>query len=262
MCNIPSNFRWSFSSLSTYDQCPMCFKLKYIDHVKQDGNAFSDYGTFCHGLLERWAKGELPSFLMAAEYEDGYTDAITHSFPPFPRGMPEKYYQAGLEYFSNFEGFGDNYEILSAEKKFTLKFGEETFVGLADLVLRDKTTDEIIVIDHKSKSMSSMAKELNIYRRQLYTYAAYVKDEFGRFPSKLCFNMFKDGEWIEEEFDEAAYNETVQWITDTIKAIRAEKDWKVCTSGYFCRFVCSTFDDCPARDAILYPPPKTKEGET
>ncbi|MBR1685372.1 MAG: PD-(D/E)XK nuclease family protein, partial [Clostridia bacterium] len=45
-----------------YDQCPLAFKLQYIDRVPQEQNAYAEYGTHCHSLLERWAKGDLMSF--------------------------------------------------------------------------------------------------------------------------------------------------------------------------------------------------------
>lgn len=256
MCNIPANFKWSFSKLSTYDTCPTQFKLCYIDHVKDDGNAFSDYGTFAHSILEGWAKGEIPEYLMADVYQDGYDEAIKHSFPPFPKGMPEKYFEAGLRYFETFEGFGNEWEVVSAEERFEIDIGGYPFVGVLDLLLRHKDTGELWVVDHKSKSASSMSKELLTYRRQLYTYAAHIKQKYGVYPDKLSFNMFKEGTFIDETFDLDMFNDTMKWIVDTIEDIILETEWKVCPSSYFCRFVCSAFLECPAREAVLNPPPK------
>ena len=256
MSHVPPNMKWSFSKLSAFHHCPQMFKLQYIDHVAQDENAFSQYGTFAHELLEKYAKGELPAVALAAEYEDGYDDAVTRPFPPFPKGMPQKYYDAGLQYFENFDGFGDDWEVLSVEDKFEIDIGGYPFVGIADLILRHKTTGEIWVIDHKSKSKTSMSKELLTYRRQLYTYAAHVKQKYGVFPNRLSFNMFKEACWIHEDFDQAMYDDTMTWIVDTIEAILFEADWQPTVSSYFCRFVCAAFDSCPERDTVLNPPPK------
>lgn len=169
--------------------------------------------------------------------------------------MPLKYYEAGKAYFESFSGFGD-FEILAVEEKFELDIEGYRFVGIADLVLRDPSDGGIIVIDHKSKSMSSMKKELDTYRRQLYTYAAFVRQKFGVYPKKVMFNMFREGSFIEEDFDAAMFASTMEWIVDTIDAIILESEWQVCPSSFFCRFVCSVFDSCPARDTILYPPKK------
>lgn len=261
MCPIPPEFKWSFSKLESYAHCPMMFKMEYLDKLPQDENAFGEYGTFCHSLLEQWAKGELPAFLLADAYEEGYDRAVTHSWPPFPKGMPEKYYLQGLNYFENFEGFGDQYEVLSVEEKFELDIGGYRFVGIADLVLRDKDTGDITVVDHKSKSGSTMKKDLPTFRKQLYVYAAYVKERFGVYPRYLKFNLFRENDWVTEEFDQAMFDETMQWVVDTIEEILFETEWKVSTSSYFCRFVCGVFNDCPARDAVLNPPSRKKKEE-
>ena len=259
MCNLPPNFKFSFSSLTAFTQCSMGFKLHYIDRVSQEGNSFSDYGSFCHKLLEGWAKGEIPSIALAEEYEEGYDDAVTHSFPPFPKGMPQKYYDAGLAYFESFDGFGDEWDILSAEEKFEINIGGYPFVGVADLILKNKNDGRIWVVDHKSKPNTSMSKELPIYLRQLYTYAAHVKEKYGVFPDKLSFNMFKEGTWIHEDFNMQTYEDTMKWIVETIESILLEDEWKVSPNSYFCRFVCGVFSECPAREAVMNPPPSTKK---
>ena len=229
----------------------MAFKLQYIDKVPQEENAYAEYGLLCHSLLERWAKGELMSFELADVYEAEYDEAVKHYFPPFPRGLAGKYYDEGLQYFRSFDGFGDDKEILSVEDKFDLDIRGNRFVGIADLVLRDKNTGSVTVIDHKSKSMNSMKKAQYENTRQLYTYAAYVKERFGEFPTLLQFNMFRYGVNIDEPFSMERYEETLDWIERTIAEIKAEKEWKVSSSGYFCRFICSTRLHCPVGEEIM-----------
>ena len=256
MCQIPDGTHFSFSALETYEQCPMSFKLKYIDGVPDEGNAFSDFGLLCHKLLEEWAKGETPEMLLAAEYEDCYDDAMRHPFPPFPRGMGEKYYDAGLDYFTNFKWF-DGYDVVSAEQissfDVTVRGKTYPFVGVIDLVLRNQKTGDLVVIDHKSKSAKQMKKDMAVYTRQLYIYARFVKDLYGAFPKRMGFNLFREGgEIVWVDFTKAGYEETMAWIVKSIEAILDEKEWKVSVSSFFCRFVCSVMDSCPAKDAVLY----------
>ena len=191
------------------------------------------------------------SFELADAYEAEYDEAVKHYFPPFPKGMAGQYYDEGLQYFQSFDGFGDDKKILSVEDKFELDIRGNRFVGIADLVLRDRNTGGIIVIDHKSKSMNSMKKSQYENTRQLYTYAAYVKERFGEFPTLLRFNMFRYGENIDEPFAMERYEETMDWIERTIAQIKAEKEWKVSSSGYFCRFICSTRLHCPVGEEIM-----------
>lgn len=248
---VPQDFSFSFSKLSAFEQCPLSFKLQYLDRVPNENNAFAEYGTHCHEILEKWAKGALPDFLMASAYEEGYDQALQHSFPPFPKGMPQKYFDAGLHYFESFEGFGDQYDVLTVEEKFRIPIGGHPFVGIADLVLQNRETGEIEVIDHKSKSMSSMKKELATYRKQLYLYAAFVKERFGVFPAKLRFNMFRDGVFIDEPFSLAEYEAAMRWVVDTIDQIFLERDWEPHQDGYFCRWICGVLGSCPLREKIL-----------
>ena len=191
------------------------------------------------------------SFELADAYEAEYDEAVKHYFPPFPKGMAGQYYDEGLQYFQSFDGFGDDKEILSVEDKFELDIRGNRFVGIADLVLQDKKTGDIIVIDHKSKSMNSMKKAQYENTRQLYTYAAYVKERFGEFPTLLQFNMFRYGVNIDEPFAMERYEETMDWIERTIAEIKAEKEWKISSSGYFCRFICSTRLHCPVGEEIM-----------
>jgi len=237
-------FRWSFSKLEAFEHCPMMFKLVYLDGHPAFGNAFSEYGTFCHGLLEEWAKGECSAIALAEEYERRYDEAVVHTFPPFPKGMADKYYEAGLRYFESFMGF-DGYDILAAEEKFVVDIGDYPVSGVVDLVLRNQETGEITVIDHKSKSAATMKKDLDIYRRQLYIYAAYVKRKYGYFPTRLSFNLFREGSFIHEDFDPAQFEATMTWVVRTIEQILFETDWKALPSSYFCQFVCDVATECP-----------------
>lgn len=191
------------------------------------------------------------SFELADAYEAEYDEAVKHYFPPFPKGLAARYYDEGLQYFRSFDGFGDGMEILSVEDKFELYIRSNRFVGIADLVLRDRNSGGITVIDHKSKSMNSMQKAQYENTRQLYTYAAYVKERFGAFPTLLRFNMFRYGVNIDEPFSMERYIETMDWIERTIAEIRAEKEWKVSSSSYFCRFICSTRLYCPIAGEIM-----------
>ena len=192
------------------------------------------------------------SFELADTYAAEYDAAVSHSFPPFPRGLADKYYEEGLQYFNSFDGFGENHEILSVEDKFEIDIRGSRFVGIADLIMRDRHSGEISVIDHKSKSMQSLKKSLPDNKRQLYIYAAYIKDRFGVYPTMLRFNMLRYGMFIDEPFDPERYAEALDWVEKTIFQIKAEKTWLVSSSSYFCQFICSTRNHCPVGNEIIH----------
>ena len=249
MKHLPDNFRWSFSKLAAFLQCPMSFYLTYIEagHDDEIPNFFGLYGSFCHSLLEDWALCRTPSSLLASRYKAEYENAVVMPPPAFPKGFGEKAYNAGLEYFESFQGFGDEWDVLSAEKKFVLTIDQYTISGIADLVLKNRATGEIWIIDHKTKSSASLKRELNIYRKQLYLYAMWCKEEFGAYPTRISFNLLKEKKWVHEDFSMDALEETVRWFSDTIHAIEVcdvFENWKTCINesdqrtGYFCSQIC------------------------
>lgn len=255
MEHLKPDFRWSFSKLAAFRQCPYSFYLTYVkqDREEELPNFFGLYGSFCHKLLEAWALNKLPAFCLADAYASGYGEAVTMPPPAFPKGLGEKAYNAGLQYFSAFTGFGPDWEVVSAEQKFTLRLEEYTLVGIADLVLRHRDTGDLWVIDHKTKSSSSLKKELDIYRKQLYLYALWCHEAFGAYPAKISFNLLKEARWVDEAFSPEELEKTRRWFVDTIKAIElcdAFENWTPCVKDtdtkapYFCSQICGVSLQC------------------
>lgn len=245
---IPDKFDWSFSKLSTFETCPRAFQLQYLQDppLPKQQNAWAEYGILCHAILEEFAKGELPVNQLTAEYKERYPDVVVHNFPPYPKGYAEKAFQQGIDYFESFSGFGDQYEVVSTEEYFHLNIGPYSFVGISDLVLRDKNTGELVVVDHKTKSESSMKNEIDLYKKQLYIYAEHVKNKYGQYPSQIQFNMIKSNQPIVENFSAEKHEETLQWVEDTIDYIFFEQDWIAKPNQYYCRYICPVFQHCDA----------------
>lgn len=256
MKHLPKDFRYSFSKLAAFLQCPMSFYLQYVLNPGSDDELpgyFSEYGSLMHSILEQYYKDELPVFCLADEWRDRYDNEVIVAPPPFPAGFGEKNYQAAVDYLEDFQGLPDNYEVLSVEEKFVLNIGGYDVSGIADLVIREKGTQNIIVVDHKTKSEASMKKEYQLYRKQLYLYAIWVHKTYGVWPVKVCFNMVKTGKMIEELFDLNLVHETIQWFTDTIHEIEdcdTFELWVTCIPDgarrepYFCKWICGCNPSC------------------
>lgn len=225
--------------------CPYAYYLTYLseDHHHGSGNAFSDYGTFAHSLLDKWAKGELEPWQLPIEWEAGYDAAITHEFPPFMKNYKEKARAMCSEYFSKFDGF-PGYDIVSSERRFTVPIGPYEFDGIADLVLRSKDDGTLAIIDHKTKSTASMKKDFPRYRNQLYIYAAHVKHQYGEYPKLLAFNMLKTGDMIEEIFSEEQMKATEEWAVSTVDTICMDIDFNYHQDEFHCRHLCDVRGQC------------------
>lgn len=238
-----SDFVWSFSRLNAYHTCPYMFYLQYIEKLKGIDNAFGQFGTHCHGILERYFKKELSLFDLSYEYTSTYNKNVTEKFPWNKyKDLKTSYFNAGREYFDNFKGF-DNYEILAVEKEILCNVDKYKFTGYIDLIIRNKN-NQIIMIDHKSKSKFKSKKEFKEYLRQLYLYCIAVYEEYGEYPAKLFFNMFKEKKWEGTGFDINALEEAKQWVVSTIDKIMKTEKFSPLSNDFYCRNICGQRLNC------------------
>lgn len=225
-----TKFNWSFSGVNSFNNCPRCFYWTYIDRKPQVQNAFAEWGSFGHSLLEQYFKGEKEFYELSQAYVNGYDENVKLPFPPNAYvDLSERYFEAGKNYFDNYDGLPDQYKVLEVETKIKLTIDGYSFVGFADLIIEDKEDGGIIVVDHKSKSKFSNKTEQDEYARQLYLYSLYVKEEYGEYPKELRFNMFRASEEVIIPFSEKELEKAVWWFTRSIGQIcsyETEKDFK------------------------------------
>ena len=216
---ILDGMRWSFSSVNSYNQCPQGFKYGYVDALPKIGNAFSDWGSFMHSLLEQYFKGELEFFELSNAYVSAYKNHVVCDFPPNKYcDLQDRYFRAGKEYLDKFDGLFEDYHVIGVEQKVKIDIEDRPFVGVIDLLL--EKDGEYVIVDHKSKSTFKSKKELAEYARQLYLYSLYVYRHYGKWPAKLVFHMVRShGELIEILFSIDACNEAVHWFLETINKI-------------------------------------------
>lgn len=210
--------------------------MRYVFGLHGDGNAFAQVGTLAHSILERYAKGELTIAQMAPTFKKEFSSAVTEPFPKFFKDLKDIYYKGTLAYFNNFSGFG-NHKILAVEDRFDVDIDDWVFNGVIDLLLEDEDGN-LIVEDHKSKSGFKSKAEQKKYARQLYLYAHYVYQKYGKFPKKLIFNMFRKQFLLEIDFNEIDYLEALDWAKKTVVDIRNEEDYEPEFDDFYCDNLC------------------------
>lgn len=254
---ILDGMRFSFSSAGAYNTCPRMFKYTYLDGDKtRENNAFSDFGSFCHEILEKYYKGELSLFELSDVYTDAYDQNVVSPFPlSRNNAMAENYYLAGKRYFDTFQDPWEDYTVLGVEEKFVRTINGVQFTGVVDLILQEPETKNIVIVDHKSKSKFKDNWELAEYLRQLYLYSLHVHDVYGKYPARLVFNMFRIGEIVESEFNEKDLERAVWWFDETIKTIYRDEKYPLKPKGknkygkpidrdFFCDYICSVRKYC------------------
>lgn len=241
---------------------PVCFKCGGLDAKKIElnkDNAFSQYGTLCHEIIERYAKGELAEYEMLDEYESNFDIAVSEEFPPNAfADLKSSYYNGGYDYFGNFEGFDyitKPYKILGVEKEFETDFGDFKLKGFIDLLLEDGDGN-IIIVDHKSKKEIKKKEDKIHYGRQTALYAKWVHDEYGKWPKELVYNLFRSRSLLRIKFTQAVYEEAVEWATKQVKEIEAaiadeNFQWSYDNSSdFFCNYLCNFKDICAFKGEV------------
>lgn len=243
--------RYSFSKLSCIYQCPYCYDLYYNKKVKGEGNGFADCGSLVHSILERYFKGELLQFELSdtflSEFDEVVSDGVQLKFNEnFERNMTDKYKEQCTEYLTNFDGF-DGLDVISSEENFNMLVeinGKKIILnGFIDAIAKDEN-GEYYVIDHKSKASWANKKELKKYARQLYIYAYYIKYKYGKFPKQLWFNMFRANKIEKIDFNEEDFDETIEWVYDTIEKIENEQFFEKNLDFFYCNNLCDYRNIC------------------
>lgn len=250
---IVDTMTWSFSRLESFYQCPLAWRRTYIDCEPKCSNAFAEYGSCCHKILEEYEKGELSIFDLSDEYDRRFADEVVTDFPPNKYAdLRESYYLKGQKYFEEIDLPIDEIEILGVEEKVNFELGGKPFVGFIDLRYRDKNGN-IIFMDHKSanigitktgKISKSSAEKMKKYKYQQYLYTIPFV-ESGQKVDYLEWNFFNNQKIYRIPWSEKEYNEARKWALDTIELIENKSDWDPNTDWYFCNNLCDYRLYCP-----------------
>jgi hypothetical protein len=259
MQNKLAEQEWSFSRINTYYNCPKSFYLKYIAEVDVQENAFAQWGSLCHYILEKFYKEDYSLYELSDRYKFSYPLYVTEKFPYNAyANLDLQYYIDGKEYFANFDDIFDGYNIVGVEQKFETEIGGYKFRGYIDLILENN--GKYYICDHKSKSKFSNKKELSHYLYQLYLYSKYIYERFGAYPESLIFNLFRSDKIVEVSFDYDEYIKAIHWAETIIQYAIYDVNYydKVLLyclnkgndiddfekNDYFCNNICSVRSHC------------------
>ena len=238
---------WSYSRISSFDSCPYKFFLTYIRPQSQRPLFFSSYGSFMHGILERYYSGSLDRSELLAYYLTHFHDAVSAKPPNLK--VFSNYYRDGMNYLQSFTPLPG--KVLGVEKHVEFSLGGKSFQGFTDLLLDDG--GRLVVTDHKARTLKPRSnrkkptktdEELDRYLRQLYLYSIPLREQYGRFPDELSFNCYRSGLVIREPFRETALHEAEDWALSSIRKIETSKDWPPNMDFCRCKYLCDVSHEC------------------
>lgn len=241
---------WSYSRIKAFDDCPYRWYLKYIRFPNQKGKKlfFADYGTFMHELLEAYYKGERTPDNLLDIYLNEFRQRV--SYPAPSKKVFENYFADGVKCLRGLRR--PEQAILSVEEKVEFSIKDTPFIGYIDLIT-ESSDKSILLVDNKSRALKPRSNrekptkadnELDEYLKQLYLYSIAVAKNYGKLPSKLCFNCFRKGVFIEEPFDQTAYHDASNWFLRRIEDIAVEHDFAPDIEYFKCRYLCEMQDYC------------------
>ena len=202
--------------------------------------------------MEKYAKGEAELWDLPQMYEWQFDTAVPEKFPYNKYvNLRDSYYAQGLNFLKTFQGY-ENIKILGAEEEFALDIDDWQFNGIIDLVFQD-ADGRLIIRDYKSKASFKNDDEKYKYARQLYLYALYVKEKYGRYPDELQFLMFrKQKDPVRIPFNLEDLNEALQWAKDTVRIIRNAFDYPAQCEEFYSENLCNHREYCPLKIKSKY----------
>ena len=240
---------WSYSRITTFEDCPYRFYMKYLHepHMHEAPMFYSSFGTFMHKILEMYYKGEISKDEMLTKFMTGFSDNVQGVRPK--ESTVQKYIEGGISYLESFTPLP--YEVVDVELRLEFDIDGIPFVGIIDYLGRDGGV--LVVVDNKSRDLKPRGKrkkptkkdeELDLMLRQLYVYSCGVEQRYGKLPTKLCFNCFRTGVFIEEPFDMDAYHASIQWVKKEIDVIKRTTDFYPNMDFFSCNYICGLRDEC------------------
>ena len=244
---IADGFVWSYSRIECFCDCPYRFFLKYFAGVKEKPLFYSSYGSFIHKLIEQYYKGALTKDEMVTRFLMDFSKEVRGTRPQ--ESTVTKYIQCGCEYLRSFQPF--RFNMIDVEKRVEFNIDGIPFVGVIDYL--GEEDGELVIVDNKSRDLKPRSKrakptlkdqELDSMLKQLYIYSAAVKQEYGKLPKLLCFNCFRTGTFIEEPFNEDAYNAAIEWAKKQVEDIKDADDFYPQIDYFSCNFICGVDKEC------------------
>ena len=251
MNNLPTNFGFSFSSVNTYLTCPQSFKLTYLDKVHRGSSFWGEYGSFCHDILQKYFEGNLDIFELADYYKKNYYENVKTSPPPFIKNIHEDYYEKGLSFFEEFDFPKEKYEIINVEEFVRGNYENIGFVMKPDLILIDKTTTSVVLLDYKTADLWKKGvfnkKKMQEYKVQMNLYIYFLRKTKGLQINKVILWFLRNNkfeEWDYNAEDEAA---ALEWFINVAREITLNTDWHPNNdkkNAFFCQHLCSVSSSC------------------
>lgn len=243
---------WSFSTLHQYEQCPYAFYNKKISETEiNEGNFYSDIGGFMHEINADIFNGDLSLDDAIDYFIDNYENNVVYTAK---QTTMEKKYNQAIDYLATLDLTRlEHYETLGVEKEVHFKIDDYNFVGYIDLLLKNKGTDDIILVDHKSLDhflkkdgtpLKNKLENFEAYSKQMYLYSKAIYSEYKKYPTMIVWNHFFEQTLTKIPFRKDNYCKTLDWAKMIIEQIYKDTEFNANKSYMMCNVLCGYRNSC------------------
>lgn len=230
---------YSHSQLSTFEQCQLKFKFKYIDKLEPDiKNTIESFlGKKVHEVLE-WlyievSEGKLPELdLVIKNYVEFWNKDYNSDIKIIKEENGKDHYlNKGLRFLINYytKNYPFNDNTIETEKKIFINLDKEknySLIGFIDRLTYDKTSNIFEIHDYKTTSSMKSQEEMN-KDRQLALYSMGIKELFGKNSKvNLVWHFLDFNEKITSQRTDEELEKLKEDIKKLIEKIETTYDFK------------------------------------
>jgi len=233
---------YSHSRLSNYENCPLQFKFKYIDKIKDSWGIEAFLGSQVHEVIHYIYKkvktGQIPALSLVLQYYKELWDKKFNSKMRIVRKefSANDYFKIGEElissYYEKYKPFNEN--IIGMEKGILIDLngdGKYLLRGFIDKLIHNKEEGIYEIHDYKTNKSLKSQEELD-KDKQLALYSLGVKDLYPDAKKiVLKWNFLRHGEIRTSSRTDMELKELKEKVIELIQKIEKEAEWPAKKSG-------------------------------
>jgi len=221
--NIPEKLNLSASSIETYQQCPLKYRLGNIDKIPQaSSKPQMTFGNIIHRALEQFHQ---PNSAQTNERLLKLLDNNWESLGFDYETQETDFKRQGVELLTNYYDYLTKYPVNVIEREFQFSFEIEDIIINGKIDRIDKGEAGYNVIDYKTSKKATKANK----NMQLAIYSMYLKQEkqqeFGGLPESAALYFLREFEEPirAHKFNSTELDEIQENILEVGKSIRNQE---------------------------------------
>ncbi|MEK6830768.1 MAG: PD-(D/E)XK nuclease family protein [Nanoarchaeota archaeon] len=244
---------YSYSKLSTFEQCQLKFKFKYIDYLEPDFEETIEgfLGKQVHKTLE-WIYNNQEKNLELDDIIKYFIESWNMNFNSDIRiikQLPtEHYFNKGIKFLINYflKNFPFKDNTIATEKKIFINLDEENnyrLIGYIDRLVHHQNTNVFEIHDYKTGNIKSQ-EEIN-KDWQLALYSIAIRNSFENVKEVfLIWHFLEYNQEIKSRRTIEELENLKKRVIDLINKIESTTSFQA-NPGYLCNW-CEFQNNCPA----------------